>query len=73
VHLQKQEYVESFKDMFVLPHQFEFGKKRMVMAFSRSPEAQMAAREAGADFVGGTEVIRKVRRGEMKVTEVSIA
>lgn len=68
--LNGKEFVENFKDMLVLPHYFEIGKKRVVMAFTQNPDAQMAAREAGADFVGGTEVIRKIKRGEMKVDEV---
>uniref|UniRef100_A0A915HNK6 Ribosomal protein L1 n=1 Tax=Romanomermis culicivorax TaxID=13658 RepID=A0A915HNK6_ROMCU len=68
--IEGKEFIENFKQMIVLPHPFEFGKRRVVMAFTKQADAQMAAREAGAEFAGGEDVIKKIKRGEFKVDEV---
>jgi len=53
----------SIRDTFVLPHQFAAEKK--VLVFAKGEKAQ-EAEEAGATFVGGEELVEKVKGGWME-------
>jgi len=53
----------SIRDTFVLPHQFAAEKK--VLVFAKGEKAQ-EAEEAGAAFVGGEELVEKVKGGWME-------
>ena len=44
-----------------MPHKFEIGEHRTILAFAKTPEQQEEAREAGATFVAGTDIIRLIR------------
>jgi large subunit ribosomal protein L1 len=59
VHLNLKKS-QTVRDTLVLPHQFNEGKK--ILVFAKGEKAD-EAREAGADFVGDTDLVEKVQGG----------
>ena len=53
---------QSVRDTVVLPHQFSAEKK--ILVFAKGDKAE-EAREAGAAYVGDTDLIEKIRGGWM--------
>lgn len=51
---------QTVRDTLVLPHQFVEGKK--ILVFAKGEKAD-EAREAGADFVGDTDMVEKIQGG----------
>lgn len=51
---------QSVRDTVVLPHQFTEGKK--VLVFAKGDKAE-EAKEAGATYVGDTDLVEKIRGG----------
>ncbi|XP_012339683.1 uncharacterized protein LOC100871180 isoform X1 [Apis florea] len=61
---KKNRFVDKFTRIVDTPHIFEnSGNKRTVLAFSKNLEEQEKARDAGADYSGGTELIKKIQNG----------
>jgi len=50
----------------VLPHAFDDGKENRVLVFCKTPEESEAALEAGAEFAGGLEIMKKVENGDIR-------
>ena len=51
---------QTVRDTLVLPHQF--GKSTKILVFAKGEKAE-EAREAGADFVGDSDMIEKIQGG----------
>lgn len=51
---------QTVRDTLVLPHQFVEGKK--ILVFAKGEKAD-EARDAGADFVGDTDMVEKIQGG----------
>ncbi|XP_076165051.1 mitochondrial ribosomal protein L1 isoform X2 [Ptiloglossa arizonensis] len=47
-----------------LPHIFELNENRRILAFCKNKDDQKIATEAGATFVGGMELIKKIQEGK---------
>lgn len=44
-----------------MPHSFDHGQSRKILAFCKSPEVQEIARAAGAQYAGGKELIKMIQ------------
>lgn len=64
---KKNRFVEKFTRIVDTPHTFECSSnKRTVLAFSQNLEDQKEAKSAGADYSGGTELIKKIQNGSFQ-------
>ncbi|XP_038062258.1 39S ribosomal protein L1, mitochondrial-like [Patiria miniata] len=61
--LQKKKKVDPFQNMLILPHAFKPDNK--VLCFARGTDAQVA-QDAGADIIGGEELVPKVLSKEVR-------
>ncbi|XP_077999336.1 large ribosomal subunit protein uL1m-like [Glandiceps talaboti] len=59
--LQKKKKVDPFQNVVMLPHRFR--GERKVLCFAKKPEDIQTAKEAGADIVGGKELIEDIING----------
>ena len=66
VNLKKSQTV---RDTLVLPHQI--GEEKTILVFAKGEKAE-EAREAGADFVGDTDLVEKIQGGWLDF-EVAVA
>ncbi|XP_017882817.1 uncharacterized protein LOC108626589 [Ceratina calcarata] len=67
---KKNRFVEKFARVVDTPHTFkQVGELRTVLAFCKSPTEQENARNAGADFVGGAELIKQIQTGAFTFRE----
>ncbi|KRZ67463.1 39S ribosomal protein L1, mitochondrial [Trichinella papuae] len=57
---KKTKFVEQSKQFIAMPHPFEHGQKRTILAFAKDPHIQVIANEAGAEITGGPELVKKV-------------
>ncbi|KAG8333112.1 mitochondrial 54S ribosomal protein mrpl1 [Homalodisca vitripennis] len=60
-------FVEKFRKMAILPHVYEQDglQERSILVFCKTPEQKEAARAAGANLVGGTEIIKDIEKGKV--------
>lgn len=58
---KKTKFVDTFTKIACLPHSFDHGQSRKILAFCKAPETQDIAREAGALSVGGKELIKQIQ------------
>lgn len=58
---KKGQLVEAFNRSVDVPCPFDHGETRLIMAFSKIPELNGLADEAGAAISGGTELIQKIQ------------
>ncbi|XP_054268311.1 39S ribosomal protein L1, mitochondrial-like [Macrosteles quadrilineatus] len=60
-------FVDKFKKMAILPHIFEQDDltERSILVFCKTNEQKEAAMAAGANLVGGSEIIRDVEKGKI--------
>ena len=58
---KKNRYMDNFNRIVLLPHDFGYQERKTVVAFCKSEENQQEALDAGADLVGGLELIKKVQ------------
>lgn len=66
---KKNRFVDKFTRIVDTPHIFEYNNKRTVLAFSQNLEEQEEARNAGADYSGGIELIKKIQNGTFQFKE----
>lgn len=59
--VKKTKFVEAFKRIVCLPHVFDHGQNRKVIAFCKSSEMEDIARNAGAHFAGGKQLIKQIQ------------
>jgi len=60
-------FVDKFHKMAMLPHPFAQDNvpERSVLVFCKTPEQKEAATSAGANLVGGIEIIKDIERGKV--------
>lgn len=56
----QNKYVPEGAQVISLPHEFDHGEKRTILAFAKDIKQQAAALEAGADTAGGPDLVKKV-------------
>lgn len=55
-----------------LPHIFELNENRRILAFCKNKDDQKIATEAGATFVGGMELIKKIQVSQIIIQSINI-
>lgn len=58
---KKTKFVDAFTRIACLPHSFDHGQSRKILAFCKTPEVQDIARAAGAQYAGGKELIKQIQ------------
>lgn len=54
-------FLTDMSKVVVFPHPYPHTEKRLILAFAKDIKQQTAAAEAGAEIVGGPELVKKVR------------
>ena len=62
---KKTKFVEKFRGVISYPNIFQFGNKRKVLAICKTEEDEQAAKQAGAEFAGSSDVIRMIKIGDI--------
>lgn len=57
---KKNKFVEKYQKILELPHPYDHGEDRTILAFCQSTEMMEEARNAGAMLVGGKDVIKSI-------------
>ncbi|XP_071565001.1 large ribosomal subunit protein uL1 [Temnothorax nylanderi] len=70
--IKKTKFVEAFTRLVCLPHGFDHGQNRKVLAFCKTTEMEDIAREAGAHFAGGKQIIKQIQNGQFSLKEYDI-
>lgn len=63
---KKNHFMEDFSGTVLYPHDFDTGPGKRVIALCESSDEQFKASEAGAAYVGGTSLIQRIYRGEIR-------
>lgn len=63
---KKNHFMEDFSGIILYPHDFETGSTKRVIALCESSDDQYKASEVGAAYVGGTSIIQRIYRGEIR-------
>jgi large subunit ribosomal protein L1 len=53
--------VDKFSGMVAIPHGFNHGNSRSILAFVKTSEQQKEAMQAGASMAGGADIIRDIQ------------
>lgn len=69
-NVKKDKYLDSFSKMIPIYHPFERGvAEKVILAFCKTPEEMKAAEAAGANKVGGSDLIEDIVKGKFEVTD----
>ncbi|CAK9795933.1 50S ribosomal protein L1 [Anthophora plagiata] len=60
---KKNKFLDKFTKVVDTPHFFKSGEPSKILVFCKSLTEQEKAKTAGADFVGGNELIKKIQQG----------
>ncbi|CAB3251314.1 unnamed protein product [Arctia plantaginis] len=66
---KKNRYLDSFTRLSLLPHIFPRDEERTILAFCKSSELIKEATDAGATLAGGTDLIKKIQDGQIKLSD----
>uniref|UniRef100_A0A1B6CAE8 39S ribosomal protein L1, mitochondrial n=1 Tax=Clastoptera arizonana TaxID=38151 RepID=A0A1B6CAE8_9HEMI len=58
-------FADKFRGMALLPYGFDTSTNRSILVFCKTPEQKLAAQDAGATLVGGTEIIKDIEKGRI--------
>lgn len=61
--------MDNFTRVVAIPHKFEHGEERTVIAFSKSTDTYDDIRNAGAQLVGGVELIKNIQNGVLSLQD----
>ncbi|RZB39391.1 mitochondrial ribosomal protein L1, partial [Asbolus verrucosus] len=64
---KKTRFVDDFNQVVAIPHKFDHGEERAIIAFSKTAEAQKEALDAGAQLAGGVDLIKQVQNGAISL------
>ncbi|KAL0104598.1 hypothetical protein PUN28_017386 [Cardiocondyla obscurior] len=70
--VKKTKFVDTFSRVVCLPHTFNHGQNRKILAFCKTTEMEDIAKEAGADFTGGKPLIKQVQNGAFSVKDYDV-
>ncbi|XP_049871043.1 50S ribosomal protein L1 [Pectinophora gossypiella] len=65
--VKKNRYMENFTRLTLLPHFFPRDEERSILAFCKGAELIKEATDAGAKMAGGSDLIKKIQEGEIKL------
>jgi len=57
---KRNKFVDKYHKIIELPHPYDHGEDRTILAFCQSTEMMEEARNAGAMLVGGKDVIKTI-------------
>lgn len=57
---KRNKFVDKYHKIIELPHPYDHGEDRTILAFCQSTEMMEEARSAGALMVGGKDVIKSI-------------
>lgn len=57
---KKNKFVDKYHKIIELPHPYDHGEDRTIIAFCQSTEMMEEARNAGAMLVGGKDIIKSI-------------
>lgn len=57
---KKNKFVDKYHKIIELPHPYDHGENRTILAFCQSAEMMEQARNAGALIVGGKDIIKSI-------------
>jgi len=60
---KKNKFVDKYNKIIELPHPYDHGEDRTILAFCQSTSMMEEARNAGAMLVGGKDIIKSIERG----------
>ncbi|XP_076651094.1 mitochondrial ribosomal protein L1 isoform X2 [Halictus rubicundus] len=60
---KKTKYLDKLSNLVEVPHTFDIKEERKILALCKKPSDIAVATAAGADFVGGVEVIKQIQNG----------
>ncbi|XP_057377167.1 large ribosomal subunit protein uL1m-like [Daphnia carinata] len=66
---KKNRYLDNFSRILLLPHSFEYQPVRKVLAFCKTQETQEDATKAGANAVGGLDLVKRIQSGEVPLAD----
>lgn len=61
--------MDNFTRIAPVPYKFDHGQERSIIAFSKLSETYDEIRDAGAQLVGGVELIKKIQNGELSMQD----
>lgn len=64
---KKNRFMDSFTRLSLLPHLFPREEERSIMAFCKGSELIKEAMDAGASIAGGSDLIKKIQDGTIKL------
>nr|CAG4648010.1 EOG090X089S [Moina brachiata]SVE93083.1 EOG090X089S [Moina brachiata] len=66
---KKNRYLDNFHRILLLPHRFEYQPERKILALCKTQETQTEALNAGAQAVGGLDLIKRIQSGEVSLAD----
>lgn len=64
---KKTKFLQNLSGVIAYPHLFPFSVKRKVIAICKTDEQQSEAREAGAELVGSSDIVRMLKVGDLTI------
>lgn len=61
--------MDNFHRIVAIPHMFDHGEERTIIAFTKEPEQQKEATKAGAQLAGGVELIKNIQNGDISLND----
>ena len=65
---KKTKFCDAFRGIISYPNKFEFKANRRIIAICKKDEDKYDAKEAGADVVGGPEIITMLKKGDLNMS-----
>ncbi|XP_054166743.1 50S ribosomal protein L1-like [Oppia nitens] len=65
---KKTKFCDAFKGIVSYPNKFEYKANRRIIAICKKDEDKFDAKEAGADVVGGQEIIKMLKKGDLSLS-----
>lgn len=61
--------MDNFTRVAAIPHKFDHGEERSVIAFSKLTDTYEEIRNAGAQLVGGVDIIKAIQSGAVSLQD----
>lgn len=66
---KKTRFVDNFYRVAPIPHAFDHGEERNILAFTKDVDMQKEARVLGATLAGGIELIKDIQTGALSMAD----
>ncbi|XP_077285378.1 mitochondrial ribosomal protein L1 [Arctopsyche grandis] len=66
---KKNRYMDNFFRTALLPHPFQISEDRRILVFCKDLDLQKKVITAGATVAGGTEIIKDIQSGQLKLVD----